>query len=96
MDTYLTPNSFTRRTNLVLRVFCCQRHGIYYIGGEFLDKFFEHDDDGFFEAVHTAADFEIYMTKLGGFICLLIFVVLYCGECVCILNNTWVCQVISS
>ena len=96
MDKYFTPNSFTQRTNLVLRVLCCQRPGVYYIGGEFLDNFFEHDDDGFFEAVHTAADFKIYLTKLGGCICLLLLVVLYFGECVCIVNNTWICQVKSS
>ena len=38
---------------------CCVLHGFITIEGEFLDKLCECKYDGFFEAVHSTADFEV-------------------------------------
>ena len=46
-------------------------HWVISEGCHFLDKFFECDDAGFFEAIHSSADFEVYVSvgSDGEFFC---------------------------
>ena len=40
----------------------CILHGFIPVGGDFTDNFSEHDGADFFEAVHSTADLETYVT----------------------------------